>query len=216
MLDVAPARANAQQPLCVLHRCRTLGADASMRVFQATQRHLGREGPFQSTYARWLPTGRVTKLGDYVGESILPLISLKAFVISGEHLAYALDGGGGQYGFTSDSWTISRLRPRTGRRFSVCADPDAPEACESYEAGRGPSLPGVTDIVVTPAGSVAWITSGSELATSSTYSVYELAANSTKPIQLASTSSIEPKSLAAVAGHLYWTQTEGPRSAPIA
>ena len=137
-------------------------------------------------------------------------------MISGEHLAYTLDNVGGQYGYTSDTWTISRLSPRTGRRFSVCANPDAAEACESYDAGRGPSLPGVTDIVVTPAGSVAWITSGSELATSATYSVYELAADSTKPIQLASASGIEPKSLAAVAGHLYWTQTEGPRSAPIA
>jgi hypothetical protein len=215
--SVAPAEASAaishsRKPLCVRRRCRTLATSTHVRVFQATERSHQREEAFQSTYARWLPTDRVTAFGDYAGESILPSVNLGPFALSGEHVAYALDGGDGGYGFSVDYWHIYRLNAKTGGKFSVCAY--LAQACEGYDR-PGPPLPGVTVVVVTPAGSIGWITSGREEATASTFSVYELPAGSKTAKALASGTSIARKSLRARAGRLYWADAEGTQSKPI-
>src|SRR5436190_19272639 len=79
--------ARHRQPLCVRHKCRPLAANAQIRVFQATPRHPAIE-TFQSSFARWLPTGRVTPLGDHFEPEPGP--SLGRLALAGQFAAYAL------------------------------------------------------------------------------------------------------------------------------
>jgi hypothetical protein len=170
------ATSRPQKPLCVRRRCTDLQSDRSVRVFQANERNRAREEIFQSTYARWLPTGRVTALGD--SAELFLGANLGSLVLAGRYVAYALDFERGQYGSSFDGWSIYRLNAQTGIKSTVCAD--VVEKCEGYQTS-GPRLPGVTDVAVTSTGSIGWITSGSDEATASTFFVYELPAGSKTP-----------------------------------
>jgi hypothetical protein len=200
-------------PMCVVYRCTTLAADAQVRVYRATPRHPGREGyEYKSTFAQWLSTGRVTALGDAGGFGGAALISLG---LSGRYVAYALVEEGDRYQETGSSWAVVRLNAQSGHHES-----------ESLEFG--PKSQGVTDIVATPAGSVAWIQEGSfqnpmgpplpgeeSVLPPGSKAVFYLPYRSNAPQALAVSPTIVPKSLAAIPGHLYWTEAGAARSASI-
>src|SRR5206468_8208611 len=83
--DMAVATGKHRRPICVMYRCRTLAATAQVRVFQATNRHRGRERLFLSTFAKWLPSGRVTPLGDAVEE--VRVTALRQVALAGRFVA---------------------------------------------------------------------------------------------------------------------------------
>jgi hypothetical protein len=132
--------------------------------------------------------------------------------ISGRFVAYAAIvederyGGGcciGEY--------VERVNARTGQFESTPADGKA-------GIGFGGDSPrGVTDVVVTAAGSVAWMIEGKfnnpsgELPAGgglppASNAIYLLASASTTPVLLAYNPMIEPGSLAAIPGHIYWLE----------
>jgi hypothetical protein len=64
----SPAMARVlPRKLCSKYRCTTIAADSKVQVYKATSRHPGRE-TYAATFARWLPNGRVTSLGEFAGE----------------------------------------------------------------------------------------------------------------------------------------------------
>src|SRR5437899_1436744 len=73
--------ARHRKPICVRYRCRTLAATAQIRVYQARNRPPARELPVLSSFARWLPTGRVTPLGD--GVEVTSITQLRLLALSG-------------------------------------------------------------------------------------------------------------------------------------
>jgi hypothetical protein len=189
--------------LCAVHRCRTLAADPNVSVFQATVRR-PLEQPYRSSFARWLPTGRVTALGDEIigGTSTA---KLELLAVAERFAAYAIRDVGGVESYVS--WKVYRLNVQTGRRDAVRAS----SRLDTFNL----QTPGVTDVVVTPTGTAAWIVGGAQ-DTPSTYQVFMLLPGSKSPALLASATTIEPKSLAGIPGHLYWTEAGTARSVPIA
>jgi hypothetical protein len=167
-------------------------------VFQATSRHTLAPS-YLSSFAEWHPSGRVTPLGDYVAS-----VSLGPFAVAGRFLGYSLEEGSKE---GPSIWIVRRVDVATGRGES-----QPPEGNEEGEFE--PPNTGVTDMVVTAAGTVAWIVHG-EIAHPSLYRVLELPAGSKTPVVLASATNIAPKSLAATPGYLYWTEGGVPRSASI-
>lgn len=207
----ASAATRHKGPLCIVYRCTTLAADAQVRVYQATSRHPGREN-YESTFARWLSTGRVTALDDSAGFGGAGLISLG---LSGRYVAYALIEEGERYQGTGSTWAVVCLNAQSGHH-------------EFESLSFGPKSQGVTDIVATPAGSVAWIEEGSfqnpmgpllpgdeSVLPPGSKAVFYLPYRSNAPQALAVSSTIVPKSLAAIPGHLYWTEDGAARSASI-
>lgn len=203
------------RPVCVVYRCRTLAADPQVRVYQATARHPGREN-HQSTYAQWLANGRVTALGDSSGfeGDVLERLDL-----AGRFVGCALGLSAERYPGTGTTWAVERVNAQTGRRERVPTDGEK-------GGGFGEKSPGVTDIVATPAGSLAWLNDGSfqnplvplssgSLLPLGSKAVFELAPASKTPTAISVSSTIDPKSLAAVPGHLYWTDAGAARSTSI-
>jgi hypothetical protein len=207
----ASAATRHKRPVCVVYRCKTIAADAQVRVYQATSRHPGRE-TYESTYAQWLPTGRVRSLGDAAGVEGASLISLD---LSGRYVAYALGEAAERYQGDGSTWAVVRLNAQTGHR-------------ESVSLSFGEKSRGVTDIAATPAGSIAWIEEGSfqnpmgpplpgneSVLPPGSKAVFDLPPGSSVPQALAVSTAIIPKSLAAIPGHLYWTEGGAARSTSI-
>jgi hypothetical protein len=187
---------------CVRYRCTILTANAKVQVFRARNRHPARELPYKSSFAGWLPTGRVTALGDHFEGSALGPLAL-----SGRYVASAIEA------FTKAppySWSIHRLNASTGRTEVVTAVPRVEDEFEEHEE---PS-PGVTDICVTSAGSVAWIVAPTTVAPG-LWRVFGLAPGSSVLQALASGPVIARGSLACVPGHVYWLEGSVARAAAI-
>jgi hypothetical protein len=214
VLGVTPPSAPAARggahlrPLCARYECVTLMADAQVRVFQARERRVS-EGAFRSTYARWLPSGRVTALGDsafaFAGSA------LEALALNGRFVAYALGGAERSPG-AGRGEAVYRLDANSGRRTQVSCSGGSERTC-----GIAANEPGVTDMAVTSAGSVAWIVGGARSSTPfavQPFAVYLLAAHAASATQLAASASISPHSLAAISGHVYWLEGETARQAP--
>lgn len=147
----AGAATEHKRPVCVQYRCKTIAADAQVRVYQATSRHPGRE-THERTYAQWLPTGRVTALGDN-GAGFEGAV-LGRLAVAGRFVAYALGLSAERYAGSGTTWGVVRLNAQTGHRESVAPDGEK-------GGGFGEKSPGVTGVVATPAGSVAWVDDGS-------------------------------------------------------
>jgi hypothetical protein len=192
----APASTRAR---CVRYRCTILTADAKVQIFRARNRHPARELPYESSFARWLPTGRVTALGDrFEGRD------LGASALSGRFVAAAIEGFAKE---PPSSWTIHRLDASTGRAEVVSAVPPIQD-----QFGEG--SPGVTDICVTSAGSIAWIVAPTA-GVPGLWRVFELAPSSSVLQELASGPAIVRGSLACVPGHVYWLEGSVARGASI-
>jgi hypothetical protein len=215
-VGVGIAGARPGRPTCVVYRCRTLAASAQIRVYQARNRHPAVEIPFLSSFARWLPTGRLTPLGDNVETT--RILKLKLLALAGRFVADATESCGKE-GCAS---SVARLNVQTGRRER------ATPSTASWELGNlngkcvggPPGALGVTDIIVTPSGTVAWIMGGSiEVPTNrvdlNSRTVCELPPKSSTPVVVASSTRIEPKTLAGIPGRLYWLEGGAPRTAVI-
>jgi hypothetical protein len=188
--------------LCERHKCVTLAADAQVRVFQARNRRSS-EGAFRSTFARWLPTGRVTALGD---SAELGGAALEALALNGRFVAYALGGAERSPG-AGRGEAVYRLDTHSARRTQVSCGGGSERTC-----GIAARAPAVTDIATTSAGSVAWIVGGLQ-SSMQPFAVFVLAAQAQSATQLSASASISPHSLAAVSGHVYWLEGETARQA---
>lgn len=216
----ASGKSPSKRPLCVRYKCTTLAADPQVSIYQATNRHRNREVEYQSSFARWIPNGRVTALGDYCN---FECVTLQKLVLAGRFLFSAFTEGAERYpeSGVGSGWYLSLLNVQTGRRQKV--DPVG-----GKEGGFGKGSPGVTDVAVTPAGTAAWIIDGEyQIPTGPSLpgnkgdlplgskTVFELPPGSRTPVVLATSSTIDPASLAAIPGHLYWTEGGAPRTAAI-
>ena len=209
--------ARHRQPLCVRYRCSTLAATAQIRVYQARNRHPAVEELFLSSFVRWLPTGRVTPLGDY--SETTEIVKLKLLALAGRFVADATESCGRQ-GCAS---SVSRLNAQTGHRENATTSTTASELdnpnhkCDGAPNAFGAL--GVTDLAVTRRGTVAWIIGGSyddrNQIDLRSRTVCDLPPASSRPVVVNSDPAIEPKSLAAIAGHLYWTEHGAARAAAI-
>ena len=207
----APVR---EQRLCSVHRCTTLVANSNIRVFRATAKHPNRES-YESTFAEWLPSGRVTALA---GEGGFGEGSVRIGpVVSGRFVAYAVLVEVARYAGAGFGEDVRRLNAQTGRREGT------PAHGKKGTVFPGASL-GVTQVVVTPAGSVAWMIEGpfgdpeaperDEPFPNST-AILLLPVGATASTVLAYGPTIEPMSLAAIPGHLYWIEGGVARTASI-
>jgi len=212
--EAAAAAPLRERDICTAHKCRTLTSNAEVRVFQATARHPDREA-YTSTFAQWLPTGRVTALGD--NSAVFEGVALKgAPVLMGSYVAYVLRVESGRNADSGFSEEVGRLDVRAGRRELKPSDGRSGGAFESGSAG-------VTQVAVTPAGSVAWMIAGSFAnpdgqlpapgeTPPASRAIYVLPSHSTAPLPLAYSTTIEPGSLAVTAGHIFWLEAGVPRT----
>lgn len=206
LLAVASASSAAvsEHRLCRVHRCRTLAANVQVRIFRATARHPANE-EYESTFAHWLPSGRVTALGD---ETRLEGPTLHQVAVAGRYVSYVLEVEEERYPGTGFREVVARMNVQTGRINAIDA------------TGRDRSRffrdsPGVTDVVVTRAGSIAWIISGRfadpthntpppGLTPNGSKALYLIPARSTTPRLLAFSPGIDPRFLVARRGHIVW------------
>lgn len=190
-----------RRPLCVRYRCSTVAADAQAEILFVTEKHGMRYEDIVGTYARWRPTGRISRLAKDVYEygphgfgavEVEPGIAL-----AGRYVAFGMadcpevhpcgsPGGGGPPFLTS----VNVLNMETGQRMKTR---------ETYP---------ITDLALTPKGAVAWI-ERHEVRMAHTPSQFS------NPPVLASSPAIEPHSLALSGSHLYWTEAGQPREAQI-
>jgi hypothetical protein len=217
---VGDAGARHTRPLCVIHRCKTIEANARVRVYRATSVLEG-VTVYSGTFARWVMSRRITPLGDQYHEEE-PGLTLERLALSGRYAAYALVRFG-KYNGEGTYWKVLRLNVKAGRGEEVRSDFGGPrgEAPPECSGGLPFTSPGITDLVVTPKGAVAWIIGRKDYdpyasnprPNPSSYRLCELTAGSRTPMLLANSGTIAPKSLATVSGHLYWTEGGTSRSA---
>ncbi len=188
--SVADARL-IERHLCRNYKCVTVAADAKVRVFERRPTpRAAEQGPV--TLARWLPAARITALGEFYelgGGELGPL------AVSGEWVAYALNGE--ERYMNGHSVQVIRLNARTGNKLTAACTAEAMTAGCAEFVPRGGA--GVTDVVVTSAGTAAWIVRG---AVNGPYALMELAPKTSRPMLLASSATISPHSLAATVGHV--------------
>lgn len=198
--------------LCVIYACHTIEASTQARIFRATKRRFG-VLVYSGTFAEWLLNGRVTPLGDqFFAEE--PTWTLRRSVQSGKYLAYALVRYG-RYNAEGAVWKVLRLNVASGHR-----EPAQPGPCAG---GLAFLAPGVLDVVLTSSGGMAWIIGEKEYDPflpnpspgPAVYTVCEMSTRSKSPTVLAAGPTVEPKSLAAAPGHLYWMEGGIPHSAAI-
>jgi hypothetical protein len=121
--------------ICAAHVCRTISANARVRVFRATDRR-----GYDIVFAEWLPTHRVREI-DFPRSEPLTAVEL-----TGSVFAYAVRYSSG----TSVEVSVEDLQPgHAGVGGSWVA-------AEDIEAGSA----GVRNLAVTASGSVAWLVEG--------------------------------------------------------
>jgi hypothetical protein len=193
-LVIAPAAEArlSEKHVCAIRRCRTLAASAQIRVFTATARQ-ERTSPSSITFAEWLPTGRL----EYLSSSEILERGVSHFALAGRFLAFAFDtiDEVEEYGLSE---TTALLNVETGRERQM-------PGTFFKEPSRG-----TAQVVLTPAGSVAWMIEGLFNQTATGYlfgrAIYALRAGARKPVLLASSEETVPMSLAATPGHIYWLE----------
>jgi hypothetical protein len=125
---------NAKE-ICASHACRTIVADARVRVFRATDRR-----GYDIVFAEWLPTHQAREI-DFPRSEPLTAVEL-----AGSVFAYAVRYRSGRAVFVY----VEDLQP--GR----AAEGGSWVAAENMEAGSA----GVRNLAVTASGSVAWLVEG--------------------------------------------------------
>jgi hypothetical protein len=134
---VPPGRAsewNAKE-ICAAHACRTITADARVRVFDATDRR-----GYDIVFAEWLPTHQVREIDFPRSEP------LTATALAGSVFAYAERYASG----TAVLVYVKDLQPGHEDEGGGWV------AAEDIEAGSA----GVRNLAVTASGSVAWLVEG--------------------------------------------------------
>jgi hypothetical protein len=196
--------AHGQHPpraLCERFSCRTLARDRTVLVYQLGNRHPDHELLVQRSYARFLPTGRQTALGDSVEGA-----TLRRSAVAGRYVAYALSA-------TFDVprgtiWEIGRLKASSGRREIVSAEP-------GEEGRRSLPKPAITVLALAPTGAVAWIIAGPD-SEKGDYRVFGLPAGARRATLLAKGSDVAPKSLEVSGNRFYWIQAGTTHASPTA
>jgi hypothetical protein len=177
-------------------------------VYRETNRHPARELPYVRTRVRWRPTGRTTWLGDSVFGA-----GLGGFAVSGRVVGYTLFSLLGNSPDSGTDWRIVRLNAATGHREETPIESGTCTGELPYGA------PGVTDLGVSPRGSVAWVIRGQfdpGNARNLDYArVCVLRSGWVTPVLLASSKTIASGSLAIAGDRLYWTEDNLPRSVII-
>lgn len=199
---------HARRPICHLYRCTTVAQDRLVRIVRGETLEVARheaikEGP--RWWFVWRPTGRG-----------LPLPELEPspsrFAVAGRWVAWA---NGCDYGC---GVSVHRIDVDSGRLEGnpVGGPPyteDAVRRGESQRPGEpcftygtaGSQESGVTALVVSDSGAIAWIQS---------QHVCEMPRGSDVPSVLASNPEIAPSYLRLVDGHVYWKE-ETVHSAPF-
>jgi hypothetical protein len=136
-VKVPSGRASAwnAKEICASHVCRTITADARVRVFRATDRR-----GYDIVFAEWLPTHRVREI-DFPRSEPLTAVEL-----TGSVFAYAVRYRSG----TAVEVYVEDLQPGHAEVGGSWV------AAEDIEAGSA----GVRNLAVTASGSVAWLVEG--------------------------------------------------------
>jgi hypothetical protein len=184
-----------QRPLCARYRCRAIAANRVAEIVRVTER--ARYSEIARVFARWRSSGRISWLGTapYLAEP--PYLNMSAILLAGRFVAFTssipVRTGSGEVA----EHPIYRLDIKSGRRLKV---------------GGGPNI---TDLVVTASGVVAWIEGSVGPGGRVVYEVRVGKPPSRFGVLLASATTIDPHSLAAIPGHLYWTEADQPREVRI-
>lgn len=193
-----------RRPLCAQFRCTTLELRGRVRIFEARERRT-RYPNFRGVFAQWMSRRQVTELGDLAGESVY-LIREPPPVLGGRFVAYVVRNEE-RYPLTPGYEDLTRLDVKTRRRLNI--DCRGPARCEFAHGTVG-----ITDLALLPDGAMAWIVRGGREAPD-VYEVWELGKTATRPTKITTSEAVEPKSLALVPGHLYWTEGGEPREAKV-
>jgi hypothetical protein len=199
--------AAAHTSACSRRYCRTpLAANSAVRVYRQFK-----NAPFggevdSAIYAVWhrlrpLAVDVELEEGAVYNEAELP-------AIAGDYVAVAVSTGEG-YNGEGRSWFIRRVDVRT--RISEETHPSTLGGTSQgvCHGGLPEGSPGVTDLVVTARGTVAWVIGGEDPTPGTgagSYRVCVMGRSSTTPRLLAAAGSIAPHSLATAGGSLYWTE----------
>lgn len=208
LLAVASSSSAAlsEHRLCRVHRCKTLAANVHVRIFRATARHPASE-EYESTFAQWLPSGRLTALGD---ETRLEGPMLHQLAIAGRYVTYVLEVEEERYPGNGFREVVARMNVQTGRINAI--DTTGRRRSRFFRGS-----PGVTDVVVTQAGSIAWIISGRfadptrntpppGLTPNRSKAIYLIPVQARAPPLLAFSATIDPRSLAVRRGRIFWRE----------
>jgi hypothetical protein len=207
----APRRA---APLCRTGHCHTIEESREARLFRVTRRPHGYVS-YNVVYGEDRRTGRVTTvLGGEVEAQ--PEIELPA--VNGTYAAVVLVRSG-KYNEEGALVSVERVDLRTGRR-EITARPTTAPSEGRCDGGSPYKAPGITDLLVTSKGAVAWIIGGiydrvTQRPDLGNYRVCLLAAGASAPTVLAAGDTIDARSLAATQERLYWSEGGEPMTAPL-
>lgn len=203
-----------KRPSCVRYRCTVVAADtAGTEILFVTQSYRrGERFPeIVGTYARWHPSGHLSLLGSTPEEESVSIygfgrnghdiVGSYPIALAGRYVAFVKAKCPSSPGFPCEERVV-RVDVDTGRR-AILARPFM-----------------VSDLVLTTKGTAAWIEPSD---CEPQYGTPALACHahavvlerSSTPEVLASSSTIDPHSLALGTGHLYWTEGGQPREATI-
>ncbi|MHB1860582.1 MAG: hypothetical protein ACYCUM_10835 [Solirubrobacteraceae bacterium] len=200
------AGASASRRLCLRYRCTTAVANTTTEVLFVTEKHRGHfPGAIVGTFARWRPTGRLTLL---VSKENYEFASLgfgpaEPLAIAGRYVAVARPNCTELHQCNTSSGSeaamVVRVDVKTGRHVSTG---------DRYA---------IDDLVLAPNGTVAWIEDPIKLnpmeagKPAPEVRVARTAMTFAQPTLVASSSAIEPHSLALAGSHLYWSEGGQPR-----
>lgn len=204
--------------LCVRYRCSIVAADAHVEVMFVVG---GRGKRYKEViYARWSPTGRLTRLGEFPTarrSSFSTTNSYGPVALAGRYVAFQRPRRARPR--SARELVLERVNVKTGRR--VVRRP-----ASANEVGV------IVSHVLTPTGTAAWIetsepckvvpgaspTHGSariECEGANVVLARQTPHSAPETTVLASSPTIDPSSLALADGHLYWSEGGQPREAAI-
>ena len=191
MIGVEAAAAKAVP--CSARPGTTVLANPVARVFTR------RAGYSTTTYICDVASRRVRSLGD--GETTVTSVILRLKSLSGHFFAYVFDQG--ERGGATRIVTVVDIRTGRGRAFEQPAQ-------RRNQSGDDPP---VTALTITAAGSVAWIV-GTGPDTPGVYEVHAAPVRGSDTV-LSSGAAVEPRSLAAASGVVYWSEGGAPHRADL-
>ena len=210
----ASATARRAARICATGHCHTLMTGPRARLFRLTRMAHGFVVS-SVLYGEDRRTGRVTTVvgGDVETQPVVELPFL-----AGTYAALVLVRTGKYNEEGAQVW-IERVDLQTGRRLNSRRLPPGP-AGEGCDGGLPFKAPGVTDLIVTAKGALAWLLGGAYDPVTNApelgdYRVCLLTGTGRAPTVLAAGDTIGPRSLAATPERLYWSEGGEPRTAPL-
>jgi hypothetical protein len=210
----AAATPRRARQLCRTGHCHTIEESREARLFRVTLMPRGYVS-YNVVYGEDRRTGRVTTV---LGGEVEAQPEIELPVINGTYAAAVLVRSG-KYNEEGALVSIERVDLRTGRR-EITARPTSAPSEGRCDGGSPYKAPGITDLLVTSKGTVAWIIGGiydsvtqhPDLRNSR---VCLLAPAARTPTVLAAGDTIDARSLAATPERLYWSEGGEPMTAPL-